>query len=1131
MSSSSCAAVQPNNLEEEEKKHDQEKTISAKSAWSGVYEDLTNTSQDKTQQERILVHFNDASLTHVKDVLIPISDSVYHLYKYCDRGQVFLIRGNRETADGMQLVGQVLVDGWMKLCNLTKMIDGRQTLIVMDATVNSQPCLLCNVRCYSPNGVDVVSVDNVINKRLPVHHLCLGQLSLLQQVYGSPLRLLEMWNAGDGNVMVKLECFHRWLVQFGGSSQPELVAMLKLLLRLFDSTTTHDDKRAQALWILQLQLAGGVSWPWNDCLEELARLSSRTQVTSSAQCVYDILCLASKHMPTAFWNQLQTSVLHSLLLVPTSADMGDFHSEKWQNLLDAQTRSQALLNQPLYESVHGLMVDVLQKNQKKHAQDNIHPMSLLAFLDHPMINWDAQVFNPGSLACVAELPMATFERRQSKRPTHCPNCKRPAAAAPSPEEETETTLSLDSRFIPLIMKESKEEKQEEKEHQPQQKSQKRKRHDELVGFLAWYKSHRKCLEREFSTRTFSELNAIADERWKQLDDTEKEKYSLNTEEESASDDDEGPTQGQPSKGKRQKAGTDHVVLFQSETCGHWFCQACWTKYGYRCSELADHAVSGLIEMVSHLRNHTVGSFSSQHCIHDCNFIAYNLLPATQVARLNEQRWKGWNKFRGENGTLLPFRQCAITECEAVAIQAQDDLFVAVCAHGHLTCPSCGGLWHPASAVPCTTLVDRVLDLSPSKTCQQWLDEARKRDDLAEDGDSTISARSREEEKTLANLLKLVLSQQHNEHDQKNINKSPPSAAQIKALQNFKDFPHEYETFSAFCDRVEAVILPFEHMSGLIGYPEYLHFLSVLPSLCYGNTMARDMFDLPQAEERLPIHTLRIIRAFIADGTTFDQILRDGAYWINNKDLDRETWKYMASDNIRPCPGCGFGIYREDGCNHVTCRCKTSFCYDCLSVSVSHRCSGSRKQLIFNHVNWPDYLAACQPINNNMPNSPPLPTLVQLFLQFQRLIWRASVMNRGSFLASQGDVGLLSALLAWADKVNFHERPDTIRQILTFYQHTIPQLGSKIFTRFLAPRAPNLMMHDVKQIRERLSYTLLPVRSSQAPYRGLRFVFLRRRGVDYSLWLLPSKKLLLQNRGVQLSEVDTSNSLARFVYCL
>lgn len=56
----------------------------------------------------------------------------------------------------------------------------------------------------------------------------------------------------------------------------------------------------------------------------------------------------------------------------------------------------------------------------------------------------------------------------------------------------------------------------------------------------------------------------------------------------------------------------------------------------------------------------------------------------------------------------------------------------------------------------------------------------------------------------------------------------------------------------------------------------------------------------------------------------------------------DTIGYMTT-NIKQCPRCRHGIFKDGGCNHVRCRCGLDFCWACLTPLSSH--SYSRCQLI------------------------------------------------------------------------------------------------------------------------------------------------------------------------------------------
>ncbi|KAI0827131.1 hypothetical protein BC628DRAFT_1409914 [Trametes gibbosa] len=52
------------------------------------------------------------------------------------------------------------------------------------------------------------------------------------------------------------------------------------------------------------------------------------------------------------------------------------------------------------------------------------------------------------------------------------------------------------------------------------------------------------------------------------------------------------------------------------------------------------------------------------------------------------------------------------------------------------------------------------------------------------------------------------------------------------------------------------------------------------------------------------------------------------------------WAYIPAENWRRCPKCSFIVELTHGCNHITCRCKTEFCFKCGSIwdVQNKRCS-------------------------------------------------------------------------------------------------------------------------------------------------------------------------------------------------
>jgi hypothetical protein len=78
-------------------------------------------------------------------------------------------------------------------------------------------------------------------------------------------------------------------------------------------------------------------------------------------------------------------------------------------------------------------------------------------------------------------------------------------------------------------------------------------------------------------------------------------------------------------------------------------------------------------------------------------------------------------------------------------------------------------------------------------------------------------------------------------------------------------------------------------------------------------------------------------------TTCNVIAHDGLSCEELKDLNFEGTKafqkYMAQNDVRPCPKCKTNIEKSYGCNHMECaQCKTHICWGCMKVfETSHAC--------------------------------------------------------------------------------------------------------------------------------------------------------------------------------------------------
>jgi hypothetical protein len=77
-----------------------------------------------------------------------------------------------------------------------------------------------------------------------------------------------------------------------------------------------------------------------------------------------------------------------------------------------------------------------------------------------------------------------------------------------------------------------------------------------------------------------------------------------------------------------------------------------------------------------------------------------------------------------------------------------------------------------------------------------------------------------------------------------------------------------------------------------------------------------------------------------------------------KHQDKEFYDLAKQVNMKQCPKCQFWIEKNDGCNHMTCRCRYEFCYVCgKEGAVSHPHTELIRPIINNREN----------VNNNNQN--------------------------------------------------------------------------------------------------------------------------------------------------------------------
>jgi len=59
---------------------------------------------------------------------------------------------------------------------------------------------------------------------------------------------------------------------------------------------------------------------------------------------------------------------------------------------------------------------------------------------------------------------------------------------------------------------------------------------------------------------------------------------------------------------------------------------------------------------------------------------------------------------------------------------------------------------------------------------------------------------------------------------------------------------------------------------------------------------------------------------------------DHERWLEENNAgDQRFEAHVREQGMKRCPNCGHSVYKESGCNHMTCRCKHHFCYVCSST--------------------------------------------------------------------------------------------------------------------------------------------------------------------------------------------------------
>jgi len=60
---------------------------------------------------------------------------------------------------------------------------------------------------------------------------------------------------------------------------------------------------------------------------------------------------------------------------------------------------------------------------------------------------------------------------------------------------------------------------------------------------------------------------------------------------------------------------------------------------------------------------------------------------------------------------------------------------------------------------------------------------------------------------------------------------------------------------------------------------------------------------------------------------------------NLSEEDRNFLVCVKGAKYKQCPSCKFWVEKNDGCDHMTCRCKYEFCYVCGGKYNRCKCQG------------------------------------------------------------------------------------------------------------------------------------------------------------------------------------------------